>query len=128
MTTSWGSIAAPTTTSWSSVAAPSYPANASIRSATYRWVLSGHGTAEYYCELAAGGDPGITLEPSDVLINALPVCKGILGALALGEYGWGDNDSLGFNTVYVRLSDGTDPDSKTAAYVQIQGWSNIAGA
>jgi len=115
------------TTSWSSISAPTYPANSSIRSATYRWTASGSGTNEYYCELAAGGDPGITLESSDVLINSLPVNKGILGALSAGEYGWGDNDSLGFNTVYVRLSDGTDPDGKTAGYVQIQGWSNIAG-
>ena len=115
------------TTSWSSIAAPTYPANASIRSATYRWVVSGHGTAEYYCELAAGGNPLITEEPSDVLINALPVCKGILGALLAGEYGWGDNDTKGFNTVYVRLSDGTDPDGKSAGYVQIQGWDNVVG-
>jgi hypothetical protein len=114
------------TTSWSSIAAPTYPANSSIRSTTYRWSASGHGTAEYYCELAAGGDPGITLEPSDVIINALPATKGILGALVAGEYGWGDNDTKGFNTVYVRLSDGSDPDGKSAGYVQIEGWSNIA--
>ena len=38
--------------------------------------------------------------------------QGAPGSLSDGKHGWGDNDSLGFQTIYVRLSDGVDPDTR----------------
>ena len=45
---------------------------------------------------------------------------GTAGTLASGEWDWADNDALGFTTIYVRLSDDTDPDSKADGYVQAE--------
>lgn len=81
---------------------------------TYRWTASGSGTAEYYCELAAGGDPSLT-RPDYVVIDGTTYEIGTLGSLSAGTWGWGDNDTLGFSTVYLRLSSGADPDTLGAA-------------
>jgi hypothetical protein len=88
--------------------------------ATYQWTASGSGTDEYYLEANGGGDPSIPVEPLDILENSAAMSAGTVGSLATGEWDWGDNDTLGFDTIYVRLSDGTDPDSKADDYVQIQ--------
>jgi hypothetical protein len=53
-----------------------------------------------------------------VYINGVAATKGTAGALAAGEWGYADLDGDGFNTIYVRLSDGTDPDTKTAGYIK----------
>lgn len=98
------------------------------RSSAYQWTLSASGTAEYYCEISGGGDPGIDESPKiipleetgGVLINDTWEEDGTLGSLAQSKWGYGDNDSLGYSTVYVRLSDDTDPDSKAAGYVRAQ--------
>ena len=89
----------------------------SIRSATYKWTASGGGVNEYYLELAGGGNPGIN-QPSVVAENDSAMTAGVIGALAAGEWNWGNNDALGYNTIYVRLSDGDDPDNKAADYVE----------
>jgi hypothetical protein len=87
----------------------------SLVNATYKWTASGSGTNEYYCELVAGGDPGLTRPYSCYTDNNYNLATaGTLGALAAGQWAWGDNDSLGYSTVYVRLADGTDPDTKRA--------------
>lgn len=88
----------------------------SLRNATYRWTASGSGTNEYYCELAGGGNPGL-LQPTSVYADSVALTSGSLGSLAAARWGWGNNDTLGFNTVYVRLSDGADPDSKDRDWV-----------
>lgn len=91
----------------------------SIRNSTYRWTASGSGTNEFYLELAAGGDPGLT-EPSRVLASGSAMTAGTVGSLTAGQWDWGDNDTLGFSTIYVRLSDGADPDSKALDYLALQ--------
>jgi hypothetical protein len=83
----------------------------------YKWTLSGSGTSEYYIELAAGGDPGL-LEPTQVLEDSTKMTKATVGSLSAGEWDYGDNDTLGYSTPYVRLSDSTDPDTKSQGYVQ----------
>lgn len=88
----------------------------SLRNSTYRWIASGSGTNEYYCELSGGGNPSLE-QPTNVQIDGTNATSGSPGTLAAGRWGWGDNDTLGFNTVYVRLSDGADPDSKERDYV-----------
>jgi hypothetical protein len=91
----------------------------SLRSAIYAWTASGSGTNEYYLRLLAGTDPGL-VQPgaAEVYINSAVATQGTAGALAAGRWGWGDNDTLGYSTVYVRLADGTDPDGKAADYIQ----------
>jgi hypothetical protein len=85
-----------------------------IRSVIYRWVASARGTDEYYCELAGGGDPSLT-QPLGVMVSGDAQTFSFPGKLNDGEWGWGNNDSLGFNTIYIRLAGGTaDPDSLAA--------------
>jgi hypothetical protein len=75
----------------------------------YRWILSGGGTTEYYLQTATGGNPNIS-EP-DRFNNGGSIyeTKGTVGALANSEWGYGDNDTLGYSTVYYRFF-GLDPD------------------
>jgi len=82
-----------------------------------KWTLStGGGTTEYYAEkISQGGDPSLT-EPLIVygIIAAdgaeTLLVNGTAGALNNLEWDWGDVDSLGYNTVYIRLNV-SDPDS-----------------
>jgi hypothetical protein len=90
---------------------------ASIRDATLKWTASGAGTAEFYVELAAGGDPSLA-NPAGVTENNEPMTRGTLGSLRAGQFGYGNNDTLGYNTIYVRLTDGADPDSKAVDFVE----------
>lgn len=92
-----------------------------IRTAQFRWVASGSGTAEYYLQTAGGATVGLVASPptsGGVYINGSAATKASLGSLAAGNWGYGDNDALGYSTIYVRLSDGTDPDTKVAGYVK----------
>jgi len=96
-----------------------------IRNDDYRWVASGSGTAEYYLQRFSGTDPNID-EPNAMKIGTLPSPVGTLGSLQPGFYGYGDNDALGYSTVYVRLPDDADPDTKNNGYVEAIYWTEIA--
>lgn len=89
-----------------------------------RWTASSSGTDEYYLELIGGGDPSLT-EFDYVQENNSNLSVGTMGSLAIGEWDWGDNDTLGYSTVYVRLSNGNDPDSQAAGYVEGFLYSDI---
>lgn len=93
----------------------------SIRNGSYQWTASGSGTNEYYLEANGGGDPGLAGDPGVVIEDDTDMAAGTLGSLSAGEYGFGDNDSLGFDTIYTRLTDGADPDSKAADYLLAGG-------
>lgn len=93
----------------------------SIRNGTYRWTASGSGTNEFYLELTAGGDPGLDGDPGHVIAENVVLAAGTVGSLSAGQWDFGDNDTLGFNTIYVRLADGADPDSKAADSVLAGG-------
>jgi len=82
---------------------------------------------EYYLEATAGGDPGIS-EPYVCTENGSDLTAGTAGSLAAGEWDWADNDTLGYSTVYVRLSDSTDPDGKAEDYVKAGYKITIEGA
>jgi hypothetical protein len=89
----------------------------SIRSSAWTWTASGSGTNEYYLRTAASGDPGIG-EATKVYENGTAMVVGTVGSLAAGEWDWADNDTLGYSTVYVRLtSGGPDPDSLATGYL-----------
>lgn len=94
----------------------------SLRNTTYRWLLSGSGTTNYYLDLAGGGNPGISTPGSTsgaITGNDLAFTSGAAGSLTASQFGYGDADALGYSTIYVRLADGTDPDSKTLDYVKL---------
>ena len=91
----------------------------SIRSASYAWQPSGSGTGEYYLTTSAGDVTGI-YQPSVLTANDFAMTAGTAGSLAAGKWAWADNDSLGYQTVYVRLADSTDPDTKAAAYLEAE--------
>lgn len=90
----------------------------------YKWSASGSGTNEYYCELTAGGNPNLT-SPSEVRIDGSAATEGTAGSLNAGEWDWGDNDSLGYSTVYVRLTGGGDPDSESDGAVTAMWWKSV---
>ncbi|MDF0596233.1 right-handed parallel beta-helix repeat-containing protein [Psychromarinibacter halotolerans] len=76
----------------------------------YEWEPSASGTDEYYLrdnnDYGDGPEPYID-GPDGVLHDAADLAAGTLGSLATGQWGFGDNDGLGFQTVYVRLPSGT---------------------
>jgi hypothetical protein len=102
----------------------------SIVNSAYKWTASGSGTSEYYLELAAGGDPGLdkpfrVAEGEHMPVQDWATRGGIasglgpraeyleatLGSLVAGNWGFGDNDTLGYDTIYVRTSGSVDPDT-----------------
>ena len=65
----------------------------------------------YYLKDSA---PGYTsIKPAGVLISGIWIPEGVMGSLGIEQWAFGDNDTLGFDTIYIRLSDGTDPDTKS---------------
>lgn len=84
---------------------------------TYKWTASGSGTNEYYCELIGDGDPSLD-DPDELRINAIARVKKVLGSLTVDTWGYGDNDALGFSTIYARLTGGGDPDAEASDYIQ----------
>jgi len=84
----------------------------SLVSASYQWTASAHGTNEYYCQAAAGGDPSLTASGSVCTDGNYNIAtEGTAGSLTAGQYDWADNDTLGYTTLYVRLANGLDPDT-----------------
>lgn len=80
-----------------------------ITAAAYKWTASGSGSNEYYCELTGGGDPSISTVGDIVIMDDTLLQEGTIGGLADHEWAYGNNDTLGYNTVYVR-DDSDDPD------------------
>jgi hypothetical protein len=92
----------------------------SLRSPVYKWTVSGSGTSEYYLELIGGGNPGISIPPAGgIYLNGASVSSQSLGSLTAAHYGYGDNDTLGYSTIYVRTSGSVDPDTLALDYVQL---------
>jgi len=84
----------------------------SLVNASYAWTVSGSGTNEYYCRTSGGANPSLTASGSVTVDgNYNLASSGSVGSLAAGTYAWGDNDALGYTTLYVRLSNGLDPDT-----------------
>jgi len=105
----------------------------------FRWQASGSGTDEYFLQEASGnapttadgwsmGTPVFAGQFTKLTEDGTPLVRGTAGSLATGEFDVADNDSLGYDTIYARLSDGTDPDSKSAGYLKVGGtYSNDFG-
>jgi len=87
-----------------------------VRSA-YKWTESAAAAGEFYLEAAAGGDPGIA-EPDFITVDNVKWPEGTAGSLSAGSWDYGDNDSLGYNTVYIKMAESegggsADPDDYT---------------
>jgi hypothetical protein len=103
------------------------PVNTTLDTAhSYKWILSGSGTTEYYVLKTDNTVPTALHFAAETQVQRMVVGGGApiyfnyqhaVGSLAAGEWNIGNNDSLSGNTVYMRLSDGTDPDSKGAGYM-----------
>lgn len=90
----------------------------SIRTTAYKWTKNG-ATNEYYCQLIAGGDPLIAL-PTDVVAGSAQLTPGTAaGSLNAGEWIYALDPTSTFWTVYVRLADSTDPDTKALDHITI---------
>ena len=70
---------------------------------TFKWFESTNGYDEYYCALPDGSDPSIT-EPDRFYEQSVRLTEGTVGSLNRSEWAFGDNDTLGFDTTYVRLT------------------------
>ncbi|MDH5182460.1 MAG: hypothetical protein OEX12_01100 [Gammaproteobacteria bacterium] len=89
-----------------------------VDSSRFRWVLSASGTSEYYLQRDTGAlDPQVP-KPYTLNENGTPMTGGSIGSLSAAEWGWGDNDSLGYSTIYARLVDSTDPDTKATGWLK----------
>jgi len=82
----------------------------------FAWTVSASGTDEYYLTLFGGGDPSI-VEPAKLWEDKAEATRATVGTLALGEWDYADNDSLGYTTIYIRLLDGSDPDTQEVGYL-----------
>lgn len=89
-----------------------------VRNDDYRWIASGSGTNEYYLQTAAGANPGFVAQPSAVYINGSSATEGTMGSLSVGQFDYGDNDTLGYSTIYVRVTGGVDPDTLAVGYIK----------
>jgi len=91
---------------------PLLKGSADISTAAHTWTASGVGTNCYYCRTAASGDPSLT-DPGAgmVFLDDVSCTKGAsVAALTDHQWFYGDADTLGYNTIYVRDDTG-DPDT-----------------
>lgn len=80
----------------------------------YKWLQSGSGTNEWYIVLNDGSDSDPSLSTPVYLYSVKGIAEtsrseGTAGSLSENEWDYGDNDSLGFNTVYYRPPTGAQP-------------------
>ena len=76
------------------------------------WTVSASGTNEYY--LLNTAPFYSAAKPDKIYINGVEVVEGTVGSLGITQWDYGNNDTLGYDTIYVRLADGADPDIKAA--------------
>lgn len=88
-----------------------------LRDSTYVWAASST-AGEYYVTLFGGSDPSlISTNLSAVYAGQVALSSGTPGSLTAGKWGYGDNDALGFNTIYVKLSDASNPNTKAEDHI-----------
>lgn len=81
-----------------------------LTSSVYKWTLKGGETDIFYCEIAAGGDPGFNSKPDAITLNGQKCTnQTVIGNLADHQWFYGDDDSLGYSTIYFKDATG-DPD------------------
>lgn len=95
----------------------------SLVNSNYSWTQSPAQSTEYYLTDSDGADPELdeptnVWEKADDVDTTTEMTEGTVGSLSAGEWDYGDNDSLGYSTLYVRLTAGGDPDSQDDDYIK----------
>ena len=90
--------------------------NLNIPSGQFKLTASVTEPNEWRVELLAGGNPGLS-SPITVFYEGSPLVSGSLGTLTAGQYAYGDNDTLGYSTIYVRLPASANPNSSPFSLV-----------
>jgi len=90
------------------------PTDQTLKDRKYKWKASGSGTDEYYVVLNDGSDsdPSLSLPVYFFSVKGTTETsrsEGSVGSLAANEWDYGNNDSLGFNTIYFRPPAGETP-------------------
>lgn len=90
------------------------------------WLVSGSGTNEYYLDNSSSLYTAV--EPDRIYVNDIQLAVGVIGTLGVSQWAWGDNDALGYDTIYIRMptTEAPDPDdaySTDTAYIE---WSAVA--
>lgn len=81
--------------------------NASGSGTLYTWTASAAGDNSYYLLNSTAGPQGTynpwVGQPDIIEYNGAYLTAGTIGSLTTGQYAWGDVNSNGFSTLYVRL-------------------------
>jgi hypothetical protein len=77
-----------------------------VYASMYKWVESSTSNEWYIVNSSDAGDPNVG-EPTNIVVDTVSYTEGTVGSLAADEYDYGDNDTLGFNTIYIYST--TDP-------------------
>jgi len=96
-----------------------------------QWNKSAGGTNEWYVTLSGGGDPGLT-EP--VVMYAVTsaggaetlLTNGTVASLSNTNWDWGNGDTLGFNTIYMRFNTGSP--AVCRSYFVLYGYPAVPSA
>lgn len=75
----------------------------------FKWTASTGDPGAYYLVTTADGNPGFE-EPVDIRYYSNLLTKATVGTLANSQWGYGNVDTLGFNTIYLQPVEG-DPDA-----------------
>lgn len=93
--------------------------------AVYSWTASPTLTGAYYLRTLAGTNPVATIpsQPTNIMIDGLVArnCGTTATNIAPGGWWYGDNDSLGYSTIYVYMVGGVDPDTAGLELVAVYG-------
>jgi hypothetical protein len=92
--------------------------NVNLRTTGYEWIQSTAYPNTYRLQLAGGGAPNIDRTRYLNVNESILLFSGNIATLAVNQWAYGNKDSLGYDTFYVRLSDDTDPDSKSDGYIK----------
>lgn len=103
-----------------------------IRDIYYKWTSSPSAANEFYLTTIDGADPTIN-KPKDIHQGFNPVTsanntaftEGTLGSLNVGEWAYGDNDTLGYDTIYIRITASADPDTLERWSLWAENWPAI---
>jgi hypothetical protein len=86
----------------------------------YDWTDSGTTAGEYYVAIVTTlADPSLA-SPDIVEVDGVALTKGTLASLSNNEWDYGDQDTLGFNTVYIKLAAGA-PTTEVIEHINVRG-------
>lgn len=78
-----------------------------------KWTASAGDPGAYYLVTTADGNPGFS-DPTALYGQGTRLTKATVGSLGANEWGYGNADTLGFNTIYLQV--GADPDGLSTVY------------